>query len=345
MNKQKRIVSLDVIRAFAVFGILIVHLSQYYGFDNVHNSIDQSGFYAIFKKAVTFLLDSKMRNLLSLLFGVTFYFLMSKPDYGVVRFCRRCVVLMMFGLVNMIFYTTDILMWFGLNGLLICILRIWKLNAKIMLLLGLLLVLLGPYTNSFLRSVVFTNVDASDRYLCGQTVVGIMTYPYLDVVKGAIHAFIGTSTLGNIIIGYGLAKMGVARNIDNLVNRKIILILLVAFGFSYMCYRVTDTLALHSLWNLTGVCLYASIVVLASNKFNALSKLMSKYGKMTLTHYSSQEIALPCVFSTIVFPYCISFGWIVLFGLFFYCLQVAFSYYWLKRHQYGPLEYLWRKCS
>ena len=345
MNKQKRIISLDVIRAYAVLGIFIVHLSQYYGFDNIHNYIDRSGLYAIFKKVVTFLLDSKMRNLLSMLFGVTFYFLMSKPDYGVVRFCRRCAVLMMFGLINMLFYTTDILMWFGLNGFLICILRIWKLNAKLMLLLGLVLVLFGPDTNTFLRSVVFMNIDVSERYLSGQSIVDIVSYPYLDVVKGSIHAFIGTSTLGYIIIGYGLAKMGVAHNIDNIVNRKVLLIFIVTFVFSYMCYSTTGVMALRALWNLSGVCLYATIIVLLYNKFTALSKMMGKYGKMTLTHYSCQEIVLPCVFAAIIIPYSISFGWIVLFGLVFYCLQVVFSYYWLKRHQYGPLEYLWRKCS
>ena len=96
---RKRIISLDVVRAFALFGILLVHICQYYVFNNEYNCIPQSDFCCYFSKAVAFLLDSKMRKMLSLLFGITFYFLMSKPDYGAARFCKRCLFLMAFGIL------------------------------------------------------------------------------------------------------------------------------------------------------------------------------------------------------------------------------------------------------
>lgn len=342
---RKRIISLDVIRAFALLGILLVHLCQYYGFNNEYNSIPQSDFYCVFNKVVTFLLDSKMRNMLSLLFGITFFFLMNKPDYGVAKFCKRCLVLMAFGLVNILFYTTDILLWFGLSGLIVCLSCVWKMNAKWMLVVGVSLILLGPYFNGFFRETLFPGTDIALRYLSSSTVIDIITYPFSDILKGFIRTFAGTATIGYIILGYSIAKIGIATSIDVIANKRNVFLCLVAYLISYFLLKITEAPVFMGLWHLIGVVLYMILIVMLSHKIRILSELMSKYGKMTLTHYSCQEIIMPCVVAAFIIPYHLGLPFLLLIGLLFFVIQLFFSVLWFEKHQYGPMEFVWRKLS
>ncbi len=252
---------------------------------------------------------------------------------------------MAFGLINVSFYTTDILLWFGLNGLIVCLSYVWKLKAKWMLVLGLFLILMGPVTNNFLREILFPDINISQRYLNNTTITDIITYPFVEVLKGFIRTFAGTSTLGYMIVGYSLAQMGYAFRLDQIANIKIALICTVTYFIVYLILRATGTPLLISIWHLTGVALYMILIVIASHKLHFISGLMGKYGKMTLTHYTCQEVLMPCIMPLLIIPNHMDFVLLLIVGLLLYTFQVLFSYYWLQVHKYGPLEYLWRKCS
>ena len=91
---------------------------------------------------------------------------------------------------------------------------------------------------------------------------------------------------------------------------------------------------------------YAATVVLLWQDPKWQQRLMpfSFVGRMALTNYLLQSL----IFTTIFYSY--GFGWYGRFGalpnIFFavivYLLQIPLSQWWLSRHRYGPVEWLWR---
>jgi uncharacterized protein len=67
-------------------------------------------------------------------------------------------------------------------------------------------------------------------------------------------------------------------------------------------------------------------------------------GRMAFTNYLAQSV----IFAFVFFGYGLGlFGRIgaavtLLFGVVVYVLQAIASAYWLRRHRFGPMEWLWR---
>lgn len=68
-------------------------------------------------------------------------------------------------------------------------------------------------------------------------------------------------------------------------------------------------------------------------------------GRMALTNYMIQIAVL----STLFLPYALGLHirhWTApLFGIVLFAAQSAFSYWWLKRYRFGPLEWVWRSIT
>jgi uncharacterized membrane protein YeiB len=103
-------------------------------------------------------------------------------------------------------------------------------------------------------------------------------------------------------------------------------------------------MGLTMLGNLPACLGYVAVIVLAWH--GAGRKLLSPFapaGRMALTNYLSQSLI-----GTLFF-YGYGFGqwgmgraWQLVFVLVVFGLQLAFSHWWLSRHRYGPMEWLWR---
>jgi uncharacterized protein len=137
-----RIVEIDIVRGFALFGVLLVNM---YGFgaDSIawDSSTDQLAF-AI--KRVFF--ESKSWTLFSMLFGLGFAMQMERASGRGIRifptYLRRLVVLFAFGAVHALLYDGDILMLYAELG--IGLLMIHRLPTRILLLLAIGLMLVFP---------------------------------------------------------------------------------------------------------------------------------------------------------------------------------------------------------
>ena len=170
---KKRIESVDALRAFALFGVIMVHINSMYSFGGVATN-DFSYFTPIgleIKHFVKLLFDDKSRTIFSTLFGISFYLILRNPTYTISKFCWRCVILMCFGLFDKLFSTYDILFWYGLNGLLLAVI-VRKMPSKSLLILSGILFILGTFNFLPIKQFDFPPRYASDTYL-----VAIMTYP------------------------------------------------------------------------------------------------------------------------------------------------------------------------
>lgn len=95
-----------------------------------------------------------------------------------------------------------------------------------------------------------------------------------------------------------------------------------------------------SIMTFTTSCI---ILLYKSNKIDKLLSALQTTGKMTLTNYVTQNMI------AFVFLICLKPSWALqyylLMGIAIYVLQVSFSKWWLKRYNYGLLEWLWRSLS
>jgi len=98
------------------------------------------------------------------------------------------------------------------------------------------------------------------------------------------------------------------------------------------------------------LCLaYTSVVCLRwiTKEGNSRLKFLAPMGRMALTNYLMQTII------GITLYYGVGFGlggnigpaYFIPIGLGVYALQIAYSNWWLKYFNYGPVEWIWRQLT
>lgn len=347
MNTQKkRIESIDALRAFALLGILLVHTSQLFNFYNEYN--DFSYFTNLGINQIDFIrhyFQNRFVILFSILFGTSFYLILNNPTYSRKKFCWRCVLLILFGLINKLIYTTDVLVWYGLNGIILSMFPVKKLSAQKILILAII-----AYALSFQGFINFGDIvsplnDYTQRYLIANGIRGILIYPYIEILKEDIHMFwnLGSVTLAYFLMGYYFGKSRIIENIDKVIGFKIVVSFFLLFIITSLVNKYTGY---HfngkKICNLIAALFYAVTFIYSYNRLRRFFSFMSSYGKLGLTHYSTQNALLPIITSLILVHTKFSFEYILIVSLLFYAIQSFFSILWMRKYKYGPFEYVWR---
>jgi uncharacterized protein len=140
VGQSERIVELDVLRGFALFGVLTVNFVGFAGADNMatqaqlaalpSHSIDK---YAKF--LVDWLLTDKANTMFATLFGLGFYIQLKrsegKPGFER-RYVRRLFWLLVFGWLNaLLLWVFDILNLYALAGFFLLLMRRWQTRSLV----------------------------------------------------------------------------------------------------------------------------------------------------------------------------------------------------------------------
>ncbi|WP_242155925.1 DUF418 domain-containing protein [Aestuariivivens sediminis] len=166
---KDRILALDVIRGFALLGILFVNILDFSGIQFLKQrdpSIDQSALYEV----VEIFFRGKFICLFSILFGIGFAMQISKfiKFGGFKRFyIRRMVVLFLFGLLHLILDPLEVLNIYAVCGVLLLFIR--KIPHNIILVIALVIMAL-PYlqlTMSSLRDSTLS-LEQNDSFISEQ---------------------------------------------------------------------------------------------------------------------------------------------------------------------------------
>ena len=156
---SSRIVVVDVLRAFALFGIIVTHAS-----DGFLEGQKPSPDFMIFSSWDAFVLQAeyvltygKFYTLFSFLFGLSFAIQMRNAEqkgraFGG-RFVWRLMVLLLIAIVHAAFFSGDVLMVYALLGLLLLLFR--KRKTRTLVITGLILILNLP---GMLLGTVFSQV-------------------------------------------------------------------------------------------------------------------------------------------------------------------------------------------
>ncbi|MEL1250640.1 DUF418 domain-containing protein [Aurantiacibacter gilvus] len=334
VTSSERVGELDVLRGFALLGVLIANFVWWSFGENTALPAQTEAFAqdpgnlaAIFFTDV--FVSDKANTLFAFLFGVGFWVQMQRleergAEFGAI-YTRRLFVLLVFGLINLfLIWPWDILNLYAITGFLLFALR--GMSARAMLWTGLTLALLGmPLVRwatdqlgwaepanemAFGEVAIATRQDAYVNGSYFEWVEATANLVWFDwIANGLIVAWI-LYALGRFLVGAYVARQGWLQRAGELLP-QIRKIFLVAFplGVAIEVVRVLmgeaeliDAPAWLSKWlHVVGVPIldlgYAAglILLFHSSRFGVLARVFGPVGRMALTNYLVQGVFIGLV--------------------------------------------------
>jgi uncharacterized protein len=377
---QNRILMIDAMRGFALFGILLLHMSDFFLISGeiINTQFHYPRLDPIVDRLLEIFFRSKASTLFSIFLGYGFWIQFSNfkkkgYDFGP-RYLWRLVILMGFGMLHAAFYSGDILVLYALTGGIVVITRHWK--DKYIFTLALIL-LVNPYElyqlvkmgflggnryffEGFEESVSLGNQIKNNgslwevfgynlRYNIVNNLIG-------NLENGRVFKFASVFLLGVLACKRDILKIDVISFWIKALFLSILFYIALYFPEYFRNSFISTPDMGHSLniivsgiqsvfFTTAIMSVFASVWI--SLKEKTWLKVLVPYGKMSLTNYVSQGvfgIFLFYGFGLNLFPY-IGETWCVILALVFFIIQITFSSFYLKHHKSGPLETLWRKIT
>ena len=351
----KRIASLDTLRGFALFGVLVVNVLQAY------TGPSGGGIDRFVASAIRVLGEGTFYPMFSFLFGLGFALQLRKGEAVLPVFRRRLFVLLGFGLVHgFLIWRGDILAAYALLGLLLPSFRHFGdrrlvLSAGVGWLLSLLLV--SPLSSTLPNPASLeTSLYATGDYL---SITALRAAEYsADLLGGTI--IFGGQLLGLFLLGYLVGRRGVAEVAANRpwllrVFAASLAVALPIFGlYLYTVLRgdaVTGWTYLLEYFVASPFLGFAYLaglsLLLQRETWQRRLRFLSPVGRMALSNYLGQSALCTLIFYGYGLGYYGQLGaaTTLLISLGIFAVQVVVSALWLRFFQYGAVEWLWRTLT
>ena len=378
---SERIHTLDLLRGFAMFGVLWANLNTGYGVKPPASGIDRA-----LAWAQQNLLDGRFYTLLGFLFGIGFSIQLARAESrgrDLLRFhMRRMAVLLGIGLVHgLLIWRGDILTLYAVIGMLLVPYR--RLSQRGLLIAALVTFVTVSAVQRFgeqagvVPATLPSSVHADSVYAHGSTReifaqrasdYGVW---YTSLASAALAGFL---TL--FILGVWVGRAGIVQRLrerrSTLRRALVTAILCCAGGFllrhylnlwwphpasppagllaralllpRFLAGLVAGNLAV---WAMSAI--YAASLALLYQREGWARRLapLVAVGRMTLTTYVTQSIVCTLLF------YHYGLGWygrasyrhMLALAVVLFGLQIWFCRWWLSRFRFGPVEWLWRSLS
>ncbi|MGZ9697474.1 DUF418 domain-containing protein [Bacillus safensis] len=373
MSLRERVHFLDIVRGFALMGIILVNyfliVDSAKGFDMESNDV--------FHNLVNWFASGKFITLFSFLFGVGFMIFMDraaqKVDSPNKLFARRLTILLGFGLLHLTFvWIGDILAYYAVTGFLL--LFFYKRTAKTIrnwLITLFVIQLLTPFFTMLLNTISTGSSgkpDFADFELNSHNSLNYLASigdRWADMVTMASSSFFTVySMFFMFLLGVYFVKMEFFKNMEakKAIWNRIWIICTIAFLITQGSTIITAVNPFeNALWmntisaleqngGLTGSMFYMStlaMLFLHVPQLRGALMVFTKVGRMSLTCY-----LLHSIIGTMLF---LKYGaglvdhlqpaGTFMIGLGVYVFLVLFSTLWLKRFKYGPMEFIWRQLT
>jgi len=368
VQQHERIHILDILRGFAVFGILAVNISGFASPSILPGYLppDPMPLYdALGESVMRFLAEGKFYTIFAFLFGLGFSVQLSRAEAKGANirsfYPRRLWVLFGFGILHALFF------WMG------DILRLYAL-------LGFALLAFRKRSNRTLLTwaIIFFILSFFVLGLIGGPAGGNDPIPGFDVAGMARQAYTSNSFLAVVIfqavlllpdfviiaLAQGLSVMalfllgllaGKSQLFEQLEENRTLLKRTLLIGFSIGLAGNSVMLLARDPWLASlGFTIgapalsaaYVSALALLSLRVGWLSAL-GNVGRMALSNYVLQSIVCSFLFNGYGLGLYDQVGMSGLWGIVFaiFAIQIPLSNWWLERFQFGPLEWIWRSLT
>jgi len=384
LTPASRIVEIDMVRGFALFGVLLVNMYNFGAESIAWNSTGDQVAFAFMRV----FLQSKSWVLFAMLFGFGFALQLQRGDARNPRsrfvYLRRLAVLFAFGTAHALLFDGDILMLYAELGL--GLLLVHRLPTQVLLVLAVGLMLVFPVTRLALepeREEVESVVEARAELERARQTDVYATGSLAEVVADNASAIpadpledIGTPESGlavfaMFLFGFAVGRSGALRDIPGHVIRIVhvrnwglglglaamVGERVLAATTGYTVFRPQQAGAGAQLagdlvfaFGAPALALgYAATLVLAAQtpRGKAVLAPLAAVGRLALTAYLTQTL----IFSTLFYGY--GFGQIFCLGpvsvtawaVVIFGAQVVACNWWSRRFRFGPVEWMWRSLT
>ena len=368
----------DILRGLAIAGIILIHFLEhmnFFLFPQPKNELWATINTAVWDSTF-FLLAGKMYAIFAMLFGLSFYIQHdNQAQKGIdfrPRFVWRMILLMLFGILDLLFYNGDILFIYAVCGL--TIIPLIRASNKWIWFFIVLMLMQPVELVYFIRGLFDPStpiMDLGSGSYYGALIASQSQGTIIDVaVAGlkyglpanflwAIENGRMTQTILFFLLGIMLGRTRLFYDEGNNIKtwKKIFVGSIVAFAILLPLYmylpKATEIRAVSNsmnvafnMWkNVSMMMFIVSGVTLLYYRTTAKSWLMkiAPYGKMSLTNYLGQSFIGAMVFYHWGFGLFDVCGHAASFLLGIVCIIVQFIFctWWMKHHKRGPFEQLW----
>jgi uncharacterized protein len=350
----ERIPELDVLRGFALFGVLIAYALWNLGSppEETYSITDR-----ILDYALAVLVDTKAYTLFAFLFGLGFSMQLTRARGRsiVPLYCRRLLALLLIGLVHaLLLRNGDILVPYAVMGFFLLLFRNASNKA---LAFGAILGLFAPYLARGaweLTGIPFPQRPETEGMSLIASNYAWVRYWYATAIT------FWPASLPMFLFGLYVGRRRFFENI-RYQGRVLRITLIAGLGVGVGAYLsrllliqsspgFEQRLAQGLLWSAHAwgmAAFYASSLLLLWQRpaWQRLLAPLGSVGRMALTNYLLQSI--------LIVPVCAAFGLFdkvtpslgLLLVLSVWLAQIPLSLWWLKRFRFGPAEWLWRSLT
>lgn len=305
-NNMKRIATLDVLRGFALLGIILINIQQM-----VFTSGDYSKLDILIHHVLDAAVGHRFFTIFSFLFGVGFHLFLSRAEEKGERprllFLRRLLILFLFGLVHHYFQPGEALLYYAVIGLLL--IPFYRARPSIVLSAGLILTAAGCYT---IYPLLILGMFLMGLW-AGKIGLFVHTERY---VRGLVIVQIATLLL--IVPFYYLQ--------ETILDRTGALDMALAIGGLPISAFYVTTLTL----------------LMRRRAVQRLLIPLSYLGRMALTNYLMQTVIILTLASLLDWQGKVHMLPLMITAVLILAVQMLLSTLWLRHFRMGPLEYVWR---
>lgn len=372
--QKDRNIIVDIIRGFALIGVLVVNFASYINEQTPEPILKASGspFDSILINICDVFFEWKFMALFSMLFGYGFGLILQSLERKKINpdsfFLKRMFWLFIFGCIHTLFWWGDVLHFYAISGIILLAFRNKSNHA--VLFFSILFIFIVPILISYLlrnQPETFTDSDIQqlyNEYKNGNVInvfrANISFYYKTFLISGSdLHDIVETT--GRFMLGYYFLRLNIFQLVEtkkNLFKKAAVFSTPVMVAYFTSLWVVKNEMfhineyvlkSFLSFGVISTTIFYTSILVLAYLYFgmNRFFKALQALGRMTLTNYLLISAFL------IILLYGFGLGklgeisilriWI--YALLWLFIEIIFSTFWLKKFTYGPSEWIWRQLT
>lgn len=261
-TSTNRINVIDALRGFALLGVILIHMLQYFGYSSGYD-MSVTARFPMFDKGVellaNYVIAGRFINIFSFLFGLSFFIQMDRASKKGIdfrgRFLWRMVILFVIGLIGTIFTYMDILTIYAFFGIILVLLfplKNWILITLTCLILsGLPLMSIVGFDNITLKQTTAINtVELTEAELTDSTPIYenniMVSTSFLESAKDNLttktseklnfqfrQSARGYVTFALFILGFVVGRTGFFERV-NIRRRKNYILLITFFIASFV---------------------------------------------------------------------------------------------------------------
>lgn len=380
-KESNRLIVVDALRGFSIVAIMLLHNIEH--FDVYHQATNIPKWMLPLDKGIWdtlfFLFGGKVYAIFALLFGLTFYIQDTNQQKNGkefrIRFMWRMLLLLGFGILNSMFYQGDILSIYAMVGLFI--LPFAKLKNKHLFLVALFFMLQPFEWIKIIQALSNPEMELSNPkswtyfgkmwdYIAKDSFINTMIGNLTNGKKAVLHwswengRYFQTLSLFLFGILSGRKQLFKSSKENNKFWLKTLFVsvtLWLVFFFvnnnlgtwieSKAVLRPIQTIERSWLNMAFMMIIVSGFVLLFQTKFKKGLNVLAPIGRMSLSNYIIQSM----IGSFIYYGYGLSLyaktgaTYCLFIGIGLAIIQGVFCTEWLKRHKYGPFEFLWHKAT